>query len=38
MNLYCIKCSEFTKTNNIKTRREKDKKFNIYSQCTQCGF
>ena len=37
MNLYCIKCTKFTKHNNIKIKHEIDEK-NLYSRCTECGF
>ena len=38
MNFYCIKCSKFTKNNNIKIKREIDGKNNYYSRCIDCGF
>ena len=37
MNLYCIKCSEFT-NNNIKMKREIDRKINLSFYCINCGF
>ena len=33
MNLYCIKCSKFTKTDNVKTKGKIDGKINICSRC-----
>ena len=38
MNLYCTKCSVFKKHDNIKIKREKDGKFNLYYRCNHCGF
>ena len=32
MNLYCIKCTKFTKHNTIKIKHEIDEK-NLYSRC-----
>ena len=37
MNLYCIKCSNFIKNNNIKTRHEIVGKINLYSHCIDCA-
>ena len=31
MNLHCIKCSKFANNNDIKIKRERDEKMNIYS-------
>ena len=38
MDLYCIKCSKFTKNNNIKTNYKLDEENNLYSCCIDCGF
>ena len=38
MNIYCIKFLMFTKSRNIKTKRETDGKINIYSRFIYCGF
>ena len=38
MNLYCIKCSMFTKNKNIKMKPEIDEKINPYSRCIDCAF
>ena len=35
MNLYCIECTENW---NIKIKREKDGKINMYFRCVACGF
>ena len=37
MNVYCIKCSMFTKYKNIKVKREIDGKINLYFHCIDCG-
>ena len=38
MNLYCIKCSKFTnKINNIKIKREIDRKVKLYFHCIGFG-
>ena len=34
MNLYCIRCSKFTKNNNVTIHG----KINFYSHCAECGF
>ena len=38
MELYCIKCSKFTSSNNIKAKREIDGKNNICYCCIVCSF
>ena len=38
MNLYCIKCSIFTKNSNNTIRQDIDGKIHIYSRCIGCGF
>ena len=38
MNLYCIKCSKFANSSDIKLKRERDGKCNPYSYCIDCSF
>ena len=38
MDLYCIKCSVFTKNKNTKMKPEIDEKINLYSRCIDCAF
>ena len=38
MNLYCIKCSTFSKDNKIKIKHKVDVKINIYSDSIDYGF
>ena len=38
MNLYCIKCLIFAKSNNIKIKREIIGKIIFYFCCNDCGF
>ena len=38
MNLYCIKCLMFTKNEKIKIKHKIDRKANLYSRCSDCGF
>ena len=38
MNLYYIKCLMFTKSKNIKVKREIEKKINLYSRCIDFRF
>ena len=33
MNLYCIECLMFTKSNKIQVKRKRDGKINLYSRC-----
>ena len=37
INLYCIKCSTFSKDNNIKIKHKVDGKINIFSHCIDYG-
>ena len=32
MHLYCIKCPEFIENNNIKIKREMDRKTNLFAR------
>lgn len=34
----CFKCLKFTKSNDIKIKREMDVNINLYSHCIDCGF
>ena len=34
----CFKCLKFTKSNDIKIKREMDVNINFYSHCIDCGF
>ena len=38
MNLYCIKCSKFANSSDIKIKRGRDGKCNPYSYCIDCSF
>ena len=38
MNLYSIRCSKFTKNNNIAIKHKIDGKINFYFCCIDCGF
>ena len=38
MNLYCIKCLQFTKNNDIKMKGKIGGKINLYYYCIDCGF
>ena len=38
MNLYCVKCSKFTKYNSIKIKHKIAGKINIYCCCIGYGF
>lgn len=38
MNLYCIRCSKFTKNKNITIKHKIDGKFFFFFSCIPCGF
>ena len=38
MNLYCMKCSKFTKNKYTKIKFKVDRKINLYYCCIDCGF